>query len=725
MQFRARSFDLREFRSAVRRRASAAELQAIVRGLEQAVGRDQASFAERLRDLGGRVVDAWWLVNGCSIEVKPEHLARLRSWPNVRSVDPDTIRRPHLVDAADNVHHGSAAANLMKTAAGQLITGKGVAVAVLDTGADVDSGTKKRPHACYYPMGDPRQNGNGGIRGSLLLEALKLSVSLSGDDAIGHGTAVAGCVGANRWNSQSDVGNGVAPGTGIVSMNITDRSGWSKDSWIVSAWQTIAALRTTHNIGAANNSFSGSPNLLNIVQMALDSAALNADMLICVSAGNSGNYTAESQSAFNGLAVGSIDKTVKTRSGFSAIGPLFGTGRTYPDITAVGNQVVLPLIDAESAKTKVGGTSYAAPMVAGTAALVRQAAPGLDANAVRAILLNTVEFRTSNRNAYGLGSLRADAAVTAALSGNVLRGTVRTNRKTARFPFKFTSGGPRRVTVSWMRQEFTSNLTPDLNLRIIDGRGLLVVKDYNSSNSYESITFTAVANTSYTAEVVWANPPALTGSLAFAIAGITQRTAPTLKSITPNTVTAYRPIAIEIEGTSLATATKILFGATAVTEFTILDDSRIAVLPPNLLPIGPIAVQVETPFGVSAAGNLTIAGPGDPIFTGATSVVRSSTANEQFDIYSGKRWRSLVLVSDSNQPSVIPGLYKLGIGNNWQGVVTTVVYLNHDDRGVTSFQLPFPTSLPKITVYFQTLSIDPAAITTPYPVSNVHTLMIN
>jgi hypothetical protein len=140
--------------------------------------------------------------------------------------------------------------------------------------------------------------------------------------------------------------------------------------------------------------------------------------------------------------------------------------------------------------------------------------------------------------------------------------------------------------------------------------------------------------------------------------------------------------------------------------------------------IGTVAVRVENPHGLSPARNLTVTGPGNPIFVGPEVVTRSSTSVEQFHVYSGKQWRSLVLASDSNQPSTIPNLYQLGIGNNWQAILVTVTFLSHDQRGAGAFALAFPTSLPKMTVYLQALSVDPMAVSTPFPVSNVHTLVI-
>ena len=199
---------------------------------------------------------------------------------------------------------------------------------------------------------------------------------------------------------------------------------------------------------------------------------------------------------------------------------------------------------------------------------------------------------------------------------------------------------------------------------------------------------------------------------------------PTVSRLQPDAVTAYQPAKVTIEGSGLASASRIWFDAISVTNFTTLDDSEILVTPPQLMAIGAVTVRVETPWGLSAARTLKITGPGDPVFVGPEVVTRGATSLRQFHVYSGKGWRSLVLVSDSDQPSTIPGLYNLGIGNQWQGALISVTSLNHDLRGAGLFILPFPTTLPSVTVYLQALSVDPAAIQTPFPVSGVHKLSI-
>ena len=715
--FEARSFDLDEFRGAIRRRVSDRRLQEIVAGLEAAVRRDQAAFAGRVRALGGRVVVKWWIINGCNIRIAPSQLEAVRALPNVARVEVDAVRRPHLETATNKAHHASDQANQMKDRTGRLLTGTGVAVAVLDTGADAVSGTKGRPHASYYPGGDPTNNNNGGIQGSLLLEARKVAQVSSTEDVTGHGTAVIGCAAANKWNTLARVDSAIAPGAGVVSVNIANSAGVSQDSWLVSGWQLVASLRIKHNIGVGNNSYSGSPQLSNVLQQALDSTAYNADILICVSAGNLGSNTRESQHAFNGLAVGSVDKTFLSRSSFSAIGPLSGTTRTYPDVTAVGNAVTTVLADQEGSKKIVGGTSYAAPMVAGAAALVRQAELGLSANQVRAILLHTALFRSANRNEYGIGFMKADRAVAAALTGEVVTGAVATNRTKSTFLFKVANSGTETVTVTWMRTHLNDPNPPNLDLRLFDASNRLVAKDLNPANSYEHVRFAATASMTYRAEVTWTNPQAGFDPISFAIVGVANHAPPTLVASTPTKVTSFQPGAVDLVGTGLATVTKLDFGGTSV-GFTVLDDTHLRFTPPNLYPIGSVPIVVTNPKGQSNVLALRVTGLAKPLFVGPGVVIRGAQ-KFRYDLYSDKNWLSLLFVSLSDNPSRIPGIFEFGIGNNFS-ILVPLVYLNQDTSGASTIQFTYPTTIPWGTkIFFQALSVDKFAPTLPYPASNV------
>lgn len=138
-------------------------------------------------------------------------------------------------------------------------------------------------------------------------------------------------------------------------------------------------------------------------------------VVFCCSAGN--NYESEwhiiepPADGFNVLAVGSIDKNL-VHSFFSSCGPTTD-GRIKPDLVAPGEGVwcasYLPKIKPEFGWSH--GTSLAAPMVAGVAALVLSAHPDLSSFQVVEAITKTSSRANSPDNLYGWGVPDAEKAV--------------------------------------------------------------------------------------------------------------------------------------------------------------------------------------------------------------------------------------------------------------------------------------------------------------------------
>jgi membrane-anchored mycosin MYCP len=134
--------------------------------------------------------------------------------------------------------------------------------------------------------------------------------------------------------------------------------------------------------------------------------AVTRDVLVVAAVGNGQQDGAELSSfpaAYDGvLGVGAIDID-GARTATSQVGP-------YVDLVAPGAGVLTT--------TRVGGhayasgTSYAAPFVSATAALVRAAWPGLSAPEVARRLLATASPARGDRHAYGAGVVNPYRAVT-------------------------------------------------------------------------------------------------------------------------------------------------------------------------------------------------------------------------------------------------------------------------------------------------------------------------
>jgi hypothetical protein len=104
------------------------------------------------------------------------------------------------------------------------------------------------------------------------------------------------------------------------------------------------------------------------------------------------------------IAVGAVDLD-RVVTDFSSRGPTFD-GRIKPDVAALGhdNWVVAP--GTPDAYVQGNGTSYAAPLVAGVAALLKQAYPELTAADMHALLTGTATQSSMPDNAMGYGIVR-------------------------------------------------------------------------------------------------------------------------------------------------------------------------------------------------------------------------------------------------------------------------------------------------------------------------------
>jgi subtilisin family serine protease len=142
--------------------------------------------------------------------------------------------------------------------------------------------------------------------------------------------------------------------------------------------------------------------------LALDRIAVDRDLLIVKSAGNTGAGSAQITSPgdfLNGITVGATDSSMHARARFSAYHLAGDTGAApdlghKPEILAPGTAIISQSI---SAAGDTSGTSFAAPHVAGAASLLAkgtETTPGLPLGttvdnhlAVKAILLNSTRKR--------------------------------------------------------------------------------------------------------------------------------------------------------------------------------------------------------------------------------------------------------------------------------------------------------------------------------------------
>src|SRR2546425_1042793 len=300
--------------------------------------------------------------------------------------------------------------------------GTGVGVAVIDSGVSsvfdlTQAGSSKSSRIVYSQNFDPSAN--------------------TTNDLYGHGTHVAGIIAGN--GGSSSCGNcdvtfrGIAPNANIINLRALDQNGSATDSTVIAAIQQAIALKSQYNIRVINLSLGRGvfeSYTLDPLCQAVEQAR-KSGIVVVVAAGNYGRDNSYGNNGYGTITVPGNDpyvitvgamKTMGTATraddliaSYSSKGPTLLDHVIKPDLVAPGNLIISSLASTSdtlytrypqnlvpisyytsSANSNtssdyyiLSGTSMAAPMVSGAAALLLQQNPSLAPDQVKARLMKT------------------------------------------------------------------------------------------------------------------------------------------------------------------------------------------------------------------------------------------------------------------------------------------------------------------------------------------------
>ncbi|MCI0349621.1 MAG: S8 family peptidase [Acidobacteriales bacterium] len=301
------------------------------------------------------------------------------------------------------------------------LKGKGLAVAVIDSGI--------WEHPDLNEFGSPVSR--------VVYSESFVPGDASTSDLYGHGTHVAGIVAGNGQSSANGYKGeyrGIAPEVNIVNLRVLDANGQGADSAVIAAIDRAIEFKSKYNIGVINLSL-GRPVYESYVNDPLCQAveaAWKAGIVVVVAAGNGGRDNTLGTRGYATVAVPANDpyvitvgatdmndtfsRTDDTIASYSAKGPTMLDHVVKPDLVAPGNRVV-SLVDPDGTLTannpkldvypcdpdtgkcnstvgaaqyfRLSGTSMAAPVVAGAAALMLQSDPTLTPDLIKARMMKT------------------------------------------------------------------------------------------------------------------------------------------------------------------------------------------------------------------------------------------------------------------------------------------------------------------------------------------------
>jgi len=323
---------------------------------------------------GAKINRKYKIIPAISAEVPAKKVRNLAKKPGVKKVGKDHEVRLFLDRSIPKIQADKA----WKWGWG--LTGKGIKVAVIDTGID---------------------DGHPAL--TVIKEADFSNTREGPKDLHGHGTWVAGAVA-----STDSTYRGVAYGADLLNAKVLNRWGWGYSSnvlagidWAVENDVDIISM----SLGCPRCRCDGThPVSLAVAE------AVKRGITVVVAAGNSGP---RSQSIWvpacteEVITVGSVDFNDVIAS-YSSKGPTVD-GRVKPDLLAPGVSLVSTyLFNSFRASS---GTSMSTPQVSGVAALLLEAEPTLTPAEIKEILKSTAIDLGYDENTQGAGRLDAYAAV--------------------------------------------------------------------------------------------------------------------------------------------------------------------------------------------------------------------------------------------------------------------------------------------------------------------------
>ncbi|MBI2141005.1 tandem-95 repeat protein [Candidatus Woesearchaeota archaeon] len=343
--------------------------------------------AEELEKAGAKVEGAYLVGNLIVAKVKASELEKITENKKVEMISANREVQAVLSESVPQIE-----ADAFWNAG---FKGKGVRVAILDTGIDSS-----------HPM----------LAGKVIAEK-----AFTGEDHTtdlnGHGTHVAGTVAGTKAAGGSY--DGVAPDALLMNGKVLSDDGWGSTAGIVAGinWAVDPDGNPETDDGAKviSMSLGGTyNNPYDPMSMAIKEA-LEAGVLVIVASGNCGacglcggykGVTTPGTSPW-AFTVGAVDKSNEVAC-FSGGGVIDEVG-VKPDITAPGVGIKSSVPGGYSAYQ---GTSMATPHVSGAAALLLQKNPALSPEQIRSILENTATDRgaTGKDTSYGAGILNLSAA---------------------------------------------------------------------------------------------------------------------------------------------------------------------------------------------------------------------------------------------------------------------------------------------------------------------------
>ena len=375
---------------------------------------------------GGSVTLPLPIIDGFAAEVPRHAIARIAADPAVVSITPNASLQLQGGAYSPGSDVGSMHSTTRLIGANAYwaggFTGSGVDVAIIDSGVSPVRGLDEAGKIIRGP--------------DISFESQ--APNLRYLDTFGHGTFMAGLIAGRDPGAPVNPGqalrgySGVAPGARVVSVKVADARGATDISQVIAAIDWVVQHRRDAglNIRVLNLSFGtygAQPYALDPLAFAAE-VAWHSGVFVVVSAGNnapeSGRLMNPAMDPFV-MAVGAADPngTVPTSDDVLLSSSARGDGIRNPDLVAPGRSlqglrvpgsfidITFPAARITDRFFRGSGTSQAAAIVSGAAALVIQQRPQITPDELKALLTSTADdLLAADVRGQGAGILNLAAA---------------------------------------------------------------------------------------------------------------------------------------------------------------------------------------------------------------------------------------------------------------------------------------------------------------------------
>lgn len=345
-----------------------------------------------IKSIGGSIEQEISLINGYSAKIPADKLDLVKSESGFAKVSVSNkvvptqqkIGKENLFGKAlgqKNTH------NELINASGAGYTGKGVTVAVLDSGVGMSDSS---------------------LNGLNVIESLAINpTATSPYDTYGHGTHVGGVI------SGKAIDTGVAPDANIIGVKLGNDAGEVNELDLLLGLQWVYDFKDQFNIKVVNLSVSSTvaqSYLDSPISAAVEQLWLNGVTVVTASGNHKENQGAVDYPPANDpfvITVGALDGVGKNSPSDISLATwskkgVTSAGVTKPELNAPGvkvtsylssNDATLAVEHPDSVLNQkyleMSGTSVAAPIVTGAIALLLEANPELTPNQIKYILTQT------------------------------------------------------------------------------------------------------------------------------------------------------------------------------------------------------------------------------------------------------------------------------------------------------------------------------------------------